>query len=224
MASGTPDGSSGALPVRRRRANAPDLLTMGEILLSHEFEQAWQHYRQNETLRSQYLGYFFALVLGSAAFGAQTVRSRALSSPVSLILFEVFLLTLALLSCFVYLGVRRAGIALAHYEAAWNAIRDYFYSSIDRRVEPYCSLNIRDSGHKILSYRWTGMQPLSECVIALLSLFIVIFQIGLFVRLILINAAWWEQAIGVGILAVTLTAPILVIASAGTSFRGCPNN
>src|ERR1039457_1513974 len=60
-----------------------EALTKEEILLCHEFDQAWDHYRQNENLRSQYLGYFFVLAVGSAAFGAQTVRSPTLSSPLA---------------------------------------------------------------------------------------------------------------------------------------------
>jgi hypothetical protein len=79
-------------------------LTKQETLLYHEFDQAWEHYRHNETIRSQYLGYFFALSLGSAAFGAQTVRSDALASASDLVLFGVFLLVFAFLSGFVYLG------------------------------------------------------------------------------------------------------------------------
>src|SRR5215467_13968676 len=106
MVSGTSAGRS-RTPTIKRRAKHPEVLTKSEALLCQEFEQAWLHYRQNESLRSQYLGYFFALVVGSAAFGAQTVRSHAWSSPANLVLFEIFLLTLSLLGCFVYLGVRR---------------------------------------------------------------------------------------------------------------------
>jgi hypothetical protein len=224
MVSGTPDGSSSATPIRRSRAKLPDVLTRSEILLCHEFEQAWQHYRQNESLRSQYLGYFFALIVASAAFGTQTVRSRALSSPPSLVLFEIFLLALSLLSCFVYLGVRRAGIALTHYESVWNVIRDHFYSGVDRQAEPYRSLNIRASSHKVLRRRWTGMQALSEFVVMLLCMLDGILQIVLSARLFLVSATYWERAMGVGILVITFTVPISVIAAAGTSLRHGLNN
>lgn len=102
------------------------VLTRQETLLCHEFDQAWDHYRHNETTRSQYLGYFFALSLGSAAFGAQTVRSDALASALDLVLFGVFLLVFAFLTGFVYLGIRKAGVVLTHYESVWNNIRRYF--------------------------------------------------------------------------------------------------
>lgn len=224
MISRTARGNASNSLIRRRRSKLPDVLTKSEILLCHEFEQAWQHYRQNENLRSQYLGYFFALTVGSAAFGAQTVGSRRLSSPVSLVLFEIFLLALALLSCFVYLGVRRAGIALAHYECAWNTIRGYFYSGVDRQDEPYCSLDIRVSGHKLLRRKWSGMQALSESVVILLCLLIVILQVLLFVRLFLVSSTWWERMIGGGILSITFAVPLLLIAKVGSSFRDVLNN
>ena len=131
--------------------------------------------------------------------------------------------TLSLLGCFVYLGVRRAGIALAHYESVWNRIRDYFYSGVDRQTEPYSSLNIRASGHTMLRRRWTGMQALSEAVVMLLCLLVIILQTILALRLFWVSATWWERMIGVAILVVTF-ATALLIAGTGSSFRRGPNN
>jgi hypothetical protein len=84
---------SNARLVGRPKTASEQVLTKAEILLCHEFDQAWDHYRHNETVRSQYLGYFFALAVGSAAFGSQTVRSHTLSSALDLVLFSLFLLT-----------------------------------------------------------------------------------------------------------------------------------
>jgi len=103
--------------IRRSTMAGRQELTKGEILLCHEFDQAWEHYRHNETTRSQYLGYFFALTVGSAAFGTQAVNSRSLSSALDLLLLGAFVLTFAFLTGFVYLGIRKAAVVLTHYES-----------------------------------------------------------------------------------------------------------
>jgi hypothetical protein len=197
-----------------------DPLTKAEILLCHEFDQAWEHYRHNENTRSQYLGYFFVLVVGSAAFGAQTIKSHTLSAPLDLVLFGVFLLTLAFLTGFVYLGVRKAGIVLAHYESLWNDIRKYFYSDIDRETKPYESLNIRGSGHRALISRWTRMQSSSEFILLFFSFLVVASEALLSARLFTIPANWPERIVAIGIVVITAAIPLLLISGLGTSFRG----
>jgi hypothetical protein len=197
-----------------------EALTKQETLLCREFDQAWDHYRHNETTRSQYLGYFFALSLGSAAFGAQTVRSDALASAPDLVLFGVFLLVFAFLTGFVYLGVRKAGVVLTHYESVWNNIRKYFYTEADIRNEPYRSLSIRGYDHRALRSRWTRMQTSSEFVVLFFSVLTVISQALVSARLFTIhNASWSERLIAIGMAALTAAIPIFLIAGLGTSFR-----
>lgn len=195
-------------------------LTRQETLLCHEFDQAWDHYRHNETTRSQYLGYFFALSLGSAAFGAQTVRSDALASALDLVLFGVFLLVFAFLTGFVYLGIRKAGVVLTHYESVWNNIRRYFYTDADIRNEPYRSLSVRGYDHLALRSRWTRLQTSSEFVVLFFSALTVVSQALISARLFVIhNASWSERLIATGMAALTAAIPIFLIAGLGTSFR-----
>lgn len=195
-------------------------LTRQETLLCHEFDQAWDHYRHNETTRSQYLGYFFALSLGSAAFGAQTVRSDALASALDLVLFGVFLLVFAFLTGFVYLGIRKAGVVLTHYESVWNNIRRYFYTDADIRNEPYRSLSVRGYDHRALRSRWTRLQASSEFVVLFFSALTVVSQALISARLFVIhNASWSERLIAIGMAALTAAIPIFLIAGLGTSFR-----
>ena len=200
-------------------------LSKQETLLFHEFDQAWDHYRHNETTRSQYLGYFFALSLGSAAFGAQTFRSGALSSALDLILFGIFLLVFAFLTGFVYLGIRKAGVVLTHYESAWNQIRKYFYSDVDIQSEPYSSLSIRSYNHRALRSRWTRLQSSSEFVVLFFSGLTVISQALVSARLFMIhNASWPERIIAIGMAALTAAIPIFLIVGLGTSFRKVGNS
>jgi hypothetical protein len=205
---------------RRPTTASRQELTKEEILLCHEFDQAWEHYRHNETARSQYLGYFFALTVGSAAFGTQAVNSHSLSSALDLLLLGVFILTFAFLTGFVYLGIRKAAVVLAHYESVWNNIRKYFYTNADFQSEPYSSLSIRSSDHRALRSRWTRMQSSSEFVILFFSGVAVISQALLTARLFIIsNVTLAERLIALGMAALTAAIPILLVAALGTSFR-----
>jgi hypothetical protein len=215
---GNPVGGGNTRQARRASPNR-EPLSKAEILLCHEFDQAWEHYRHNENTRSQYLGYFFVLAVGSAAFGAQTARSHTLSAPLDLVLFGVFLLTLAFLTGFVYLGVRKAGIVLAHYEALWNDIRRYFYSDSDWETKPYKSLNIRGSGHRALISRWTRMQSSSEFILLFFSFLVVVSEALLSARLFTIPANWPERIIAISMMVITAAIPFLLISGLGTSFR-----
>ena len=206
--------------IRRPTTASRQELTKGEILLCHEFDQAWEHYRHNETTRSQYLGYFFALTVGSAAFATQAVNSRSLSSALDLLLLGVFVLTFAFLTGFVYLGIRKAGVVLAHYESVWNNIRRYFYSDADFQSKPYSSLSIRSSDHQALRSRWTRLQSSSEFIILFFSGVTITSQALLCARLFTIpNATLAERLIAVGMVALTAAIPILLVATLGTSFR-----
>jgi hypothetical protein len=160
------------------------------------------------------------LSLGSAAFGAQTVRSDALSSAPDLVLFGVFLLVFTFLTGFVYLGIRKAGVVLTHYESVWNNVRKYFYSDVNIQSEPYSSLSIRSYDHRALRLRWTRMQSSSELVVLFFAGLTVISQALLTARLFMIhNASWPERIIAIGMTALTAAIPIFLISGLGTSFR-----
>jgi len=212
-------GSRSDASVERSTTGGGQALTKAETLLCHEFDQAWDHYRHNETTRSQYLGYFFALSLGSVAFGAQAVKSRTLASGLDLALLAAFLLVFALLTGFVYLRVRKAGVVLTHYDLQWNKIREYFYSRIDIAESPYSSLSIRRSDHRALRSRWTRLQSSSEFVILFFSGVTVLSQILLTARIFLIhNANWLERATAIVVAGLTVAIPIVLVRGLGTSF------
>jgi hypothetical protein len=197
---------------------AAQALANQEALLFHEFNQAWDHYRHNETTRSQYLGYFFALSLGVAGFGTQTVKSSSLSSPLELILLEVFLLVFAFLAGFVYLGIRKAGIVLGHYESVWNNIREHFYVGVDTRTDPYRSLNIRSYDHRALRSRWTGIQVSSEFIVLFFSALTIISEFLITARLFVIhNANWMERSIAISISVLVAAIPIILLSGMGSS-------
>src|SRR5258708_10094097 len=171
-------------------------------------------------MRSQYLGYLFALTVGSAAFGAQTIRTHTLSSALDLLLFGFFLLTFAFLAGFVYLCIRKSAVVLTHYESAWNNIRNYFYSSSTVQSQPYSLLNIRSSDHRALRWPWVSLQSSSEFIILFFAALTAISQALLTARLFAIsNATLAERIIAIGMITLTVAIPTLLVVALGTSFR-----
>jgi len=93
-------------------------------LLVHEHDQAGIHYRHLENTRLKYLGFFFTVTLGSLGLAlSQPNRSADLVvlagvSWMSLYVFSYFILT-----CFMYIAIRRLGLVLFRYAHMRRAIR-----------------------------------------------------------------------------------------------------
>lgn len=96
-----------------------------------EFDQAWMHYRHVESMRTQYLGFFFTISLGSTALAVPAVSADALDNPSRLASFAVFLWVFSAVASFIYISVRKAGPVLSHYEAVMRAVRERWYTSPD---------------------------------------------------------------------------------------------
>jgi hypothetical protein len=65
-----------------------------------EFDQAWTHYRHVESMRTQYLGFFFTISLGSTALAVPTVSADALDDPSRPASFAVFLWVFSVVASF----------------------------------------------------------------------------------------------------------------------------
>jgi hypothetical protein len=114
-----------------------------ELLLKQEFDQAWSHYRQLETARSQHVGFLFA-----ALFALVPVLKAVLDIPyLGDHRFPVATLvgaTYAALALFVLFVVRRNNAILAHYEYVMRQVRRVFYGArydeigflLDPRLHP----------------------------------------------------------------------------------------
>jgi hypothetical protein len=85
--------------------------------------ESWNHSRHLETMRSQYLGFFFTASLAVAAFAAPDVAKGHLSTSASLILLAVLVFGLDLLAGFLILAVARIGEVLGHYQRAQREIQ-----------------------------------------------------------------------------------------------------
>lgn len=87
------------------------------MLTMRIWDEAWAQYRHMETMRGQYLGFFFTAVLGVAAVaGPQLADDSTLSTSSALLTIATLATGLQILSGFLYVAVTRLNKVLAHYK------------------------------------------------------------------------------------------------------------
>ncbi|MGA8725553.1 MAG: hypothetical protein WB565_10960, partial [Acidimicrobiales bacterium] len=125
-------------------------LDRGELLLK-EFEQAWLHYRQNESLRTQYLVFVgsVALAIPPVLVALEALKSIRASS----IIFAdcCFLGVAGLLFLFAYLGIRRFDEVMRFYESVWQIVRERIY--LPKLPELLNIFNIRHTENYVIRSR-----------------------------------------------------------------------
>ena len=94
-----------------------------EELKWRAWDQAWEQSRHLETMRSQYLGFFFTVALGASVFGGKQIADDALGTPGSMVLLCALALGLEFLAGVLLLGVMRIGEVLGHYLGVIVAIQ-----------------------------------------------------------------------------------------------------
>jgi hypothetical protein len=92
--------------------------------LLDQYNQAWSHYRHTESMRTQYLGFFFTVLLGSAAFALPILRSSDDSPEAAATGTLLFLVALQAMSYFACVSVIRMGSVLRHYHRAIDRLAD----------------------------------------------------------------------------------------------------
>jgi hypothetical protein len=102
--------------------------------LKWQWDEAWAHYRHLETMRGQFLGFFFAALLGLTAFAANEVADDALATSGSLVAFSAVTLGLDLLAVTLLLALVRIGEVLAHYQKIILAIEREIRGRLDPAV------------------------------------------------------------------------------------------
>jgi hypothetical protein len=94
-----------------------------------EWEQSWTHTRHLESMRGQYLGFFFTAVLGVTAIAGPRLANGALRTPSSLLTVAILAMGLQLLTGFLYLAVLRLNEVLGYYLKIVLAIKAWMASS-----------------------------------------------------------------------------------------------
>jgi hypothetical protein len=89
---------------------------LGAALILREWDEAWTQSRHLETMRGQYLGFFFAATLGVSAVTAKQLADDSLGSPGSLMTLAALAVGLQVLAAFLYVAVVRINRVLNYYQ------------------------------------------------------------------------------------------------------------
>lgn len=170
-----------------------------------EWEQAWAHSRHLESMRGQYLGFFFTAMLGVTAIAGPRLAHDSFRAPGSLLLVAALALGLELLSGFLYLAVARINAVLAYYLRVVIAIREGVGSregAIDLSAHLYPPKP---------RYRWAGNSGASEYVL-LLGLFVFpLVMVATVARSIHLTGISKTTVVCTAMLFVALGAAVLVV-------------
>jgi len=90
-----------------------------------EWEQAWSHTRHLESLRGQYLGFFFTAVLGVTAIAGPGLADDSLRTSAALLTAASLAVGLQLVSGFIYLAVVRINEVLGYYHEIIEIIKGW---------------------------------------------------------------------------------------------------
>lgn len=93
--------------------SAIDLKT---ALTLREWDEAWEQSRHLETMRSQYLGFFFAATLGVTAVTANGLVGHHASPSATVVVVGMLALGLNTLAVYIYLAIWRVNQVLDHYQ------------------------------------------------------------------------------------------------------------
>jgi len=188
-----------------------------ETLMLHDYQQAWDHTRHLETMRSQYLGFLFTIALGSIALGVPVVGSGALNNPVQLVALSSFLAVLFLITVLIYISVRRFGIVYAQYQDAIYLIRDHFYAGDQNLDAILVTLHFHAPDHPVVRSRLPRVHTAVEIIVQLFFFLTLLATISIALRLWALRALVWQIGLSAGLGALMLFATfLLVLARRGT--------
>lgn len=101
------------------------MTTQGDTELKNKiWEQAWSHSRHLESMRSQYLGFYFTAVLAVTAVTAKELAGGGLKTTGALIAFSALVLGLEALAAFLLMAIKRIGFVLGSYRKSVLAIKN----------------------------------------------------------------------------------------------------
>lgn len=102
-----------------------------------EWEEAWAHTRHLESMRGQYLGFFFTAVLGVTAIAGPSLANGSLRGSSSLLTVAALAVGLQLLSGFLYLAIIRINEVLGYYLKIILTIKAWMSNSGAVDLGPY---------------------------------------------------------------------------------------
>jgi hypothetical protein len=154
----------------------------GNDHLAREWEQAWNHYRHLETTRTQYLGFFFTVLVASIGLAVGLLKDVK-PPDLPAVLFGLFVLAevVFLITLGLYTAIKKTGYVLKRYETIINSVRNKsdFASSKDF---PFDLSDMIDYPAAVLDAKVYSVQRTAELTLGVIS-------VGL-ISLLLISAGY----------------------------------
>jgi hypothetical protein len=136
-----------------------------QAIMLREWDEAWAHSRHLETMRSQYLGFFFTAALAITAFTAPQIADDSLGTSGALVTVAVLVLGLHGLTTFLYLAIFRINQVLNYYRTILIAIRAQVHDKPGLPIDLNECLRLPPTSRGRLTSRLTTTQGVAETVL-----------------------------------------------------------
>ena len=167
--------------------------------VGREWEQAWNQYRHIESTRSQYLGFFFTVLVASISVAIGLLKDVKIDDKTTVIFgllvlaFIVFLITIGL-----FTAIKKIGYVLRRYEKIMNSVREEsdFVSS---EAFPFNLAHMRGYPREVLDSGLFSVQRSAEIVLAVGSILLVALLVWLTVFFFIspLEFEGWHKGLGV---------------------------
>ena len=151
------------------------LTEKGETLLKQELDQAWNHYRHLEDIRTKYLNFFFTIFLASIGFVLTLFKDVASSVSLDLVWgISIFFLILYFISQIIFASIVRIGYVLAVYDNVMKNTRIHFHGLGSQALEIW---DIRSQIPQAVNRGIFSIQKSSQILVITLSSTLIIAEL-----------------------------------------------
>jgi hypothetical protein len=193
-----------------RDAHCGMALERGDELTLQAWDQAWQQARHLETMRSQYLGFFFTAVLGVTALAGPRLADDSLRSAGDLLTVAALTVALELLTGFLYISVIRVNKVLGHYTTRIELISSWMG---DNGAVLDLASFVRESPP---ARRWAGTSGSAQVVLRSSLLGLPFLSAAIVLRTISLS----DSAVVIGCCALGLALSCVVVAAVRVGLTG----
>ena len=168
--------------------------------LLREWDQAWDHYRHLESTRSQYLGFFFTVLVASTGLAVGLLKDVSSSAQATVVFgltvlgFIDFLITVGL-----FTAIKKTGYVLKRYEVIMKTVRQRSGFSSSQEL-PFDLADMKGYPGAVLDSRMFSVQRSAEVILGVSSfLFVVLLaSLAAFLYTPAVSFKQWHQVMGLG--------------------------
>lgn len=180
--------------------------SMKESQLLREWEQAWNHYRHLESSRSQYVGFFFTVLLATISIAIGFMKGITLDSkPIVIfgligLIFVDFFITIS-----IFIIIKKTGYVLRRYEIIIETVREEFGVESSEKL-PFDLADMKDYPSQVFDSKIFSVHRSTEIILGFSCFLFVALLITALLYLFIskIYFEWWQKAIGIGIVIIAM--------------------